>query len=47
MNDKRLSFVLPPNHIINITPYWLLGFIEGEALFHIRKKTFVLTFGIG
>jgi len=40
MNDKRNSFVMPVDHIINITPYWLLGFIEGEAWFHIRKTNF-------
>jgi LAGLIDADG endonuclease len=47
MNKKRLSFVLPSDHKINITPFWLLGFIEGEAWFHVRKQTFVLTFGLG
>ena len=26
MNDKRTNFVLPSNHKIKITPYWLLGF---------------------
>jgi hypothetical protein len=26
MNDKRVSFVIPPDHKINITSYWLLGF---------------------
>jgi LAGLIDADG endonuclease len=31
MNKKREDFVLKPDHKINITPYWLLGFIEGEA----------------
>jgi hypothetical protein len=36
MNDKRVSFVLPTDHKINITPYWLLGFIEG---FNVRKQT--------
>jgi hypothetical protein len=29
MNEKRVSFLLPTDHKINITPYWLLGFIEG------------------
>ena len=47
MNDKRVSFVLPADHKINITPYWLLGFIEGVAWFYVRKQTFVLTFRLG
>lgn len=47
MNDKRVSFTFPIEHKINITPYWLLGFIEGEAWFHVRKQTFTLTFGLG
>lgn len=38
MNDKRTSFILPSNLKINITPYWLLGFIEGEAWFHVKNK---------
>jgi len=47
MNKKRKSFVLTPDHKINITPYWLLGFIEGEAWFYVKKVKFTLIFGIG
>ena len=28
---------MPDNHKINITPYWLLGFIEGEGSFSVAK----------
>ena len=27
-NKKRTNFTMPTDHKINITPYWLLGFIE-------------------
>jgi hypothetical protein len=33
MNKKRNNFIQSPNHNINITPYWLLGLIEGEGSF--------------
>ena len=33
MNFKRLNFEMPTDHNINITPYWLLGYIEGESSF--------------
>lgn len=35
MNKKRVSFELPSNHTIKITPYWLLGFVEGEGSFTV------------
>ncbi len=47
MNNKIESNILPSDHKINISPYWLLGFIEGEAWFHVKTKTFTLIFGIG
>lgn len=31
MNKKRNNFELPTFHEIKITPYWLLGFIEGQG----------------
>ena len=37
MNFKRTNFKMPLNHSINITPYWLLGFIEGEGCFCSSK----------
>lgn len=33
MNTKRESFEMPESHTIRITPYWLLGLIEGEGSF--------------
>ena len=31
MNEQRSNFNFPNNHQVKITPYWLLGFSEGEA----------------
>jgi hypothetical protein len=42
MNSKRVSFQMPSSHIINITPYWLLGLIEGEASFSVSKPGDIL-----
>ena len=36
-NKKRTNFTMPIEHKISITPYWLLGFIEGEGSFSIGK----------
>ena len=36
-NQKRTNFTMPIEHKISITPYWLLGFIEGEGSFSIGK----------
>ena len=36
---------MPKNHEIRITPYWLLGFVEGDGSFFVRS-TGVLTFSI-
>lgn len=33
MNSKIIDFEMPNNHSIRITPYWLLGLIEGEGTF--------------
>ena len=38
MNSKRVDFEMPFAHKINITPYWLLGIIEGEASFSISSS---------
>lgn len=38
MNAKRVDFEMPFAHKITITPYWLLGLIEGEASFSISKS---------
>lgn len=40
MNDNRKSFSFPIGQILIITLYWLLGFIEGESCFHVRKINF-------
>src|ERR1041384_7965435 len=34
MNSNRIDFSIS-NHKIEITPYWLLGFSEGEASFSV------------
>lgn len=36
-NNNRTDFSMPADHKINITPYWLLGLIEGEANFILNK----------
>nr|YP_010608739.1 hypothetical protein PNX16_mgp032 [Drechslerella dactyloides]WAN89819.1 hypothetical protein [Drechslerella dactyloides] len=47
MNKKRIDFNQPPKHFINITPYWLLGFVEGDGYFSINTSDYSLKFGIG
>jgi hypothetical protein len=37
MNRLRLDYTIPKDKIINITSYWLLGFIEGEGCFSINR----------
>jgi len=47
MNRKRINFDLPNDHYIKRTPYWLIGFIEGEGSFSIaRNNNFTLELGI-
>jgi len=38
MNKGRTNFSMPIEHSYRITPYWLLGFVEGDGSFFIRKK---------
>lgn len=45
MNKNRTNYDLPSNHKIYITPYWFLGFVEGEWYFSISNLK--LIFGIG
>lgn len=45
MNLKRTEYSLPLNHI-RITAYWLLGFIEGEGSFHLRRNSLTPTFSL-
>jgi hypothetical protein len=48
MNKKRVLFELPSSHSINITPYWLLGFVEAEGYFSVATAGYhKLEFGIG
>lgn len=46
MNTKRTDFALPESHQLRITPYWVLGFVEGEGSFSIRKQNLLLTFSL-
>lgn len=43
MNNKRSVFTLPNNQI-KITNYWLLGFIEAEGSFYLRRNTLTPVF---
>ena len=45
MNLKRTNYCLPLNHI-RITSYWLLGLIEGEGSFHLRRNSLTPTFSL-
>ena len=47
-NRNRTNFQQPVNHKINITPYWFLGFLEGESYFSVaRNENLRLEFGVG
>ena len=37
INKGRVDFILPPNHQINITGYWLAGLIDGEGSFSMTR----------
>lgn len=53
MNKKRIEFKQPSpsmcerGHRVNITPYWLLGFVEAEGSFSVATKGHWLEFGLG
>jgi hypothetical protein len=38
MNNKRNNFIQSSLQKFNVTPYWLLGLIEGEGSFFVTKK---------
>lgn len=38
MNTTRADFEFPSSHTIRITPYWLLGFIEGDGSFFVNAQ---------
>jgi hypothetical protein len=44
MNRGRIYFSMPSEHYYRITPYWLLGFVEGNGSFFIRRKNYQLYF---
>nr|AVD96818.1 double-motif LAGLIDADG homing endonuclease [Ophiostoma novo-ulmi subsp. novo-ulmi] len=46
MNSKRLDFVMPDEHKVTITPYWLLGFIEGDGSFSVKNSGKDVNFSI-
>ena len=46
MNKKRVNFYLTEDHSIDISRYWLLGFIEGDGFFSVNKSDYSLKFGI-
>ena len=49
MNTQRTNFELPESHKIVITPYWLLGFVEGDGSFNVstsRTRNFMLNFNL-
>ncbi len=46
MNKKRVDFNQPEGHSIDITRYWLLGFIEGDGFFSVNQSDYSLKFGI-
>ena len=46
MNRGRTNFEMPAEFKYRITPYWLLGFVEGDGSFYICRKNFQLYFAI-
>ncbi len=46
MNSKRLDFVMPDDRKITISPYWLLGFIEGDGSFSVKNDGKDVNFSI-
>jgi len=48
MNSKRTEFKMPYFHVPLITKNWLLGFVQGEGSFSVRRATnkFELLFSI-
>ena len=41
MNDQRINFNLPENHVINITGNYLVGILEGDGSFYLSKQRLV------
>ena len=47
MNKNRIDFNQPKDHSVHISPYWLLGFVEGDGYFSFNRQDYSLKFGIG
>lgn len=47
MNSKRSNNDMPEDHKIKITPYWFLGFVEGDGSwsYSFSKNTFIFIIG--
>jgi len=45
MNSQRSNFSLPVSYKVRITPYWILGFVEGDGSFWLREN-YILSFNI-
>ena len=46
MNTNRVNFDRPENSNIVVTKWWLLGFVEGDGSFFMRRDTFTPVFSI-
>ena len=46
MNTNRIDFYRPEKSKIVITPSWLLGFVEGDGTFFVRRDTLTPVFCI-
>ena len=46
MNTNRINFERPMSSAINISKSWLLGFIEGDGSFFLRRDNIIPTFSI-
>lgn len=46
-NGKKVEFNLSTRQNIKITPYWFLGFVEGDGSFNISTRGSNLIFSIG
>lgn len=47
INSKRTEFSMPKEHSVKITPYWMLGFIEGDGSFSFKTLSKSAFFTIG
>lgn len=47
INKQRTDYTMPVSYKPRITPYWLLGFVEGEGSFYVQKSSKRLDFSVG